>query len=1075
MTEAETTPDTREALVSQIPAVDLLVKLGFRYLPPAEARELRGGRRGQVLLEPILRQQLSAFNRVKWKGVERPFTADAIDEAIASLRDLPDEGLIQTSEKVFDLLSLGRSLPQTIGADTRHFTLRFIDWQNPQRNVFHVTEEYAVERSRADGRVSQPRLDVVLFVNGIPFAVIECKKRGAKTLDQAISDLRTYQRDDEIPRFFWYAQILVATNSEAALYATARTPKEFWAHWRENRADTDILNVLQRLLDPEEQAKMHWRRDEGPSILQERTITEQDRTIYGLLRPERLLEMVRHFIIYDGGVKKIARHQQVAAVKSAIRRVLERDPDGVRLGGLIWHTQGSGKSLTMVMLAKALALHPDIPTPRLILVTDRVELDKQIADTFKYCGYEPQRARDGRHLRRLLEDSKSGVITTIINKFEAALKAGPIANVDENTFVLVDEAHRSHFGAFHALMKKALKGACYVGFTGTPVVKDPQHNNLTRFGGFIHTYTLDNAVWDKAVVPLLYEGRHVEQNVDDKQLDLWFERLTQGKTKEQKADFKKKFANAEHLNRADQRLRMIAYDVASHFTNNFGEQGCKGQLVAPRKDVALRYKELLDEIGRMDPSLRITSEVLISGPTTREDDEEELPAAELPRVEAFWKEMMTRFGSEERYNESLTTRFKNDSDPQIIIVVSKLLTGFDAPSNTVLYLDKKLTGHTLLQAISRVNRTYEGKDYGYIVDYYGILGDLNKALSHYDALANFDEKDIEGALTPIADEIAKLPQAYSELMALFSGIKNQKDNGEFKKRLTEQDQRDTFYERLSRFGRLLHLALSSARWQDENDSEAVKHYKDDLRYFLELRAELKRQYAEVVDYAEYEKRIQHLIDRHIGATEVTRITPLVNIFDKEAFAAEVERVNGDGSKAETIANRMNRTIREKWEEDPAYYKRFSELLAQLIRSFKERRISENEYLKQVKEQLDELRQHEASGLPLSVADKPVARAFYGTLHDHLAELATLTPQEQRVISEELAHQIQTIVLPHANIVDWEQNVDVQNVMLNEIEDALLEAAKQHRFQFPSDHHLLDRILDEVLRIVKAHHGAKRRS
>ena len=208
---------------------------------------------------------------------------------------------------------------------------------------------------------------------------------------------------------------------------------------------------------------------------------------------------------------------------------------------------------------------------------------------------------------------------------------------------------------------------------------------------------------------------------------------------------------------------------------------------------------------------------------------------------------------------------------------------------------------------------------------------------------------------------------------------------------------------------------------------------------------------------------------------MTRITPLVNIFDKEAFAAEVERVSGDGSKAETIANRMNRTIREKWEEDPAYYKRFSELLAQLIRSFKERRISENEYLKLVKAKLDELRQHEASGLPLSVADKPVARAFYGTLHDHLTELTMLTAQEQRVISEELAHHIQATVLPHASIVDWELNMDVQNVMLNEIEDALLDAAREHSFQFPPDHHLLDRILDEILRIVKAQYGAKRRS
>jgi len=253
----------------------------------------------------------------------------------------------------------------------------------------------------------------------------------------------------------------------------------------------------------------------------------------------------------------------------------------------------------------------------------------------------------------------------------------------------------------------------------------------------------------------------------------------------------------------------------------------------------------------------------------------------------------------------------------------------------------------------------------------------------------------------------------------------------------------------------------------------MAHGIDDLRYFLENDAELKRQYAEVVDYAEYEKRIQNLIDRHVGATEVTKITPLVNIFDKGAFAAEVERVTGTASQAETIANRMNRTIREKWEEDPAYYKRFSELLKQIIDSFRSRRISENDFLRQVKEKLDELRKHETTGLPVSVADKPVARAFYGTLHEHLTELPSLGNAEVRSISEELAHVIQRAIEPYATMVDWEQNRDAKNAMLNAAEDALLDMASAHSFDFPTDHLLLDQLLEAVMRIVEAHYGVKR--
>lgn len=974
MPEHPTTPDTREKLASQIPAVELLMKLGFRYLPPAEALSLRGGRKSEVLLTPVLREQLTKLNRVRWRGREQAFSPDSIEGAIAALRDLPDEGVVQTSEKIYDLLSLGKSFPQTIEGDTRSFTLRYVDWDRWADNAFHVTEELSVERT---GSRETFRVDLVLFVNGIPFAIIECKPRGLKDLQQGISQHLRNQRPDGIPRLYWFAQLVLAVNGEAASYATARTSAEFWSAWKEPIPDSEVQQVLNTALPVDELVKLFWRRDDS-SELHERSVTAQDRALYGLCRPDRLLELTRLFIVYDGGQKKIARHQQYAAVKAALARVQEHEPDGSRRGGIVWHTQGSGKSLTMVMLAKALALHPAIRNPRLMLVTDRVELDKQICDTFRYCGLEPVRARDGRELRELIEQRKVGVITTIINKFERAVKGVGHLDVDNNLFVLVDEGHRGQFGSLHAMMRKALPRACFLGFTGTPVVMEEKRNNLRVFGEFIHTYTLDHAVRDQAVVPLLYEGRHIKQDVDEAQLDLWFERLMRDKTEQQKADFKKKFATADHLNRAEQRLWLVAWDICEHYSKTFANTGAKAQLVAPRKDVALRYKEIIDEICRSNPDMRISAEVLISAPDSR-DDFEDCEPSELPRVQAFWREMMARFSTEERYNESLTSRFKGDGDPQLIIVVSKLLTGFDAPSNTVLYIDKKLTGHTLLQAIARVNRKNEGKDFGYVIDYYGVLGDLNEALTHYEALADFDPADLAATLTPLSDEVGKLPEIYSDLWELFRTVKNKEDDEQFAACLQHQDQRDEFYARLSRFTRAFQVALSSARFLEEAPATTVARYRKDLKYFLNLRARMKQRHSEEVDYAEYEKRIQTLIDKHVGATGVTKITPLVNIFDKERFDAEVEKLGSDASRADTIASRTAKTIRENWAEDPAFYERFSRILQRIIEDYRAKRLTEAQYLANVSELMQKLRDKGTPDLPASLQHRAAARAFYGVV------------------------------------------------------------------------------------------------
>ena len=395
-------------------------------------------------------------------------------------------------------------------------------------------------------------------------------------------------------------------------------------------------------------------------------------------------------------------------------------------------------------------------------MTDRVDLDDQIYRTFPHCDMEPQQAQSGRDLAKQLSGPKSRIITTIIDKFENAVRKGKLRNESDNIFVLVDESHRGQYGAMHGRMRKVLPNACFIGFTGTPVMKK-EKNTINKFGGLIQpTYTIGRAVEDKAVVPLLYEGRDVEQRVDRKSIDRWFDMMTANLTKEQKADLKKKFTTTDQLNKAEQKVREIAFDISVHYRDNWQGTPYKAQLVAQDKSTALLYKKFLDEFGM------VSSEVLISGPDDREGNEE-VDEENLPAVQQFWKKMMAKHGSEEQYNKNLINAFKNGDEPEIIIVVDKLLTGFDAPRNTVLYLTRQLKDHTLLQAIARVNRLCEGKDFGYIIDYRGVLQNLNKAFDLYGKLEEYDQADLEMTLVDVAEEIDKLPRRHTDLLERVPG------------------------------------------------------------------------------------------------------------------------------------------------------------------------------------------------------------------------------------------------------------------------------------------------------------------
>ncbi len=1062
------TPSFKEDHISQIPAIQMLVNLGYMYLSPGAALKARGGKTSNVLLEEVLRKQLKEISSVKLSSTKTSYFSDSnIEAGILALKDITlVDGYISASQKAYNLITLGKSLEQSIDGDKKSFTLQYIDWKNIENNVFHVTEEYSVMRS---GSKEHYIPDLVLFVNGIPLTIVECKRPDMKApISQAISQHLRNQKEDGVRQLYIYAQALLSLSTNHGRYASNGTKEKFWSHWEESfkyKEDEEQykakLNTLKNTSLKEEVKKelfserfryvrSHFDNLENESILP----TEQDVYLYGLCSPKRLLDFTYNFIVFDNGVKKIARYQQYFAIKKTIKQIIKLE-NGKRKGGVIWHTQGSGKSLTMVMLAQAIAMEKSIKNPKIILVTDRTDLDDQITGTFQKCGILVNNAATGKQLVGLLESKSDAVVTTIINKFETAVKkiVNPLESHD--IFVLVDEGHRTQHGTFNIEMQKTLPNACFIALTGTPLFKKDK-NTLNRFGTLIDQYTVDKAVKDKAVVPLLYEGRHAFQKVNENPLDNFFAMISEPLSTYEKADLKKKFSRADQLNIAEQKILAQSWDITKHFEQNFKGTAFKGQLVCQNKISAIKYKQFLDQIGR------VTSEVVISAPDDREGEESaygKTPDA----VNAFWKMMMDEHGTNKKYQTNIVNRFKNTDDPEIIIVVDKLLTGFDAPRNTVLYLTRKLQGHTLLQAIARVNRIYPDKDYGYIIDYYGVLGALDDAIELYSSFDEFDSEDLQGTFTDIEDESKKLPQKHSELWDLFKIVLNKRDAEAYQQLLRDDAKRALFYDKLSAFARILKMALSSIEFHNNTEESLIKTYKEDLAFFMKLRTAVSQRYSDAVDYKKYEGQIQKLIDTHITTEKVEPITELVNIFDKDAFQEEVEKTLGLAAKADKIASRTDKHITEKMEEDPAFYKKFSEMLKDTIKDYELHRISEIQYLERVKDIMEKVLSRTDSDIPQNLENRDIAKAFYGITLDELKDKIQ-DDKIRQAVSAEIAISSDDII-NELKIVDWQTKVDVPKKMIFKIGDYLIDEVRD-KYQLDLSFREIDIIAEQIVDIAK---------
>ncbi|MBF4257153.1 MULTISPECIES: type I restriction endonuclease subunit R [Vibrio] len=1016
-------PKFQEEYSAKLPALTLLTNLGWSFLSPELALAARGGKNDEVVLREVLRSELQK-RTFTFAGKSYPLSEKAIDNLIAEVcSPALNEGLLTANERLYNHLLYGISVTEFIDGKKASPTVGLIDWQNPANNSFVFTEEFTVTRS---GGVESRRPDIVCFVNGIPLVVIEAKRpdgnaKKGPTIEEGISQSLRNQRHDEIPLLFAYSQMLLSINGNEGRYGTCGTPAKFWAAWREEDiSDDEMYAIKNKRLKDEQLAGLFSHRPakdldwyQSLTAAGELAVTGQDQLLISLLSPARLLEMTRYFTLFDKKAGKIvARYQQVFGIKRLIERINTRSSTGGREGGVIWHTTGSGKSFTMVFLSKALILHESLKQCRIVVVTDRVDLETQLSKTFASGGElagkkdkEAAMATSGKRLAEQIGKGTERIIFSLIQKFNTATKMPECVNNSSDIIVLIDEGHRSQGGENHIRMKQALPNAAFVAFTGTPLLKDDKTTN--KFGPIVHAYTMQRAVEDQTVTPLLYEERIPDLDVNERAIDSWFERITEGLSDEQKADLKRKFAKKGQVYGADDRIRLIALDIANHFIKNIDE-GLKGQLACDSKASAIKYKKYLDEAGLFE------SAVVMSPPDSREGNTA-VDEATTPEVTQWWKENV---GSqdEQAYTKHLIERFDKDDSLKILIVVDKLLTGFDEPKNAVLYIDKPLKEHNLIQAIARVNRLHPKKKFGLLIDYRGILAELDTTIQKYQDLASrtqggYDINDITGLYNQMSTEYKRLPQLYKQLWAIFDGVKNKNDIEQLRQvlipKIEDRDGelvdvhlkvREDFYEALTAFASCLKVALQSATFfEDKSFSDQDRrHYKETVKQFSSLRQLVQQDAGERIDYDEYAEQVKKLLDKHVVGVEVKEPGGVYEV-GKMGQKQQPEDWSEDKTRNETdiIKTRVTRMIEQELRDDPYAQEAFSKLLRQAIEEAEklfDHPLKQYMLFREFEEQVQDRRLNE---IPDAFVGNRHAQAYFGVFKKVLPEaLAVLDQQVQ---------------------------------------------------------------------------------
>ncbi|MCZ7554618.1 MAG: type I restriction endonuclease subunit R [Anaerolineales bacterium] len=867
------------------------------------------------------------------QGYNEVLIAKAMFDVNKAVSD-QSKSLYDLSKDLYGLLRYGVKVLPDVGENTE--TVWLIDWKNPLNNHFTIAEEVTV-RGEHDKRP-----DVVLYVNGIALGVLELK-RSVVGVSEGIRQNLDNQQNRFIKPFFGTVQLVMAGNDTQGLrYATIETPEKYYLTWKE---DSTVENLL-------------------------------DRHLLQLCEKPRFLEIIHDFIVFDAGVKKICRPNQYFGVKATQEYVRRRE------GGIIWHTQGSGKSLTMVWLTKWIREH--VTDPRVLVITDRTELDEQIERVYQGVNEDIYRTKSGQDLLTQLNAAKPWLMCSLIHKF-AGKEEGDIAGyVDElrrsltpdfkakgNIFVFVDECHRTQSGVLHEAMKQILPNAVFIGFTGTPLLKADKQKSIEVFGGYIHTYKYDEAVKDKVVLDLRYEARDIDQNITSQEkIDLWFDKKTKGLNDVALAQLKQKWGTMQKVLSSKSRLETIVADILLDMETKDRLQSGRGNalLVSGSIYQACKFYELFVSHG-FDKCAIVTSyrpsPSDIKGETTGEGLTEKL------RQYDIYEEMLGGKDPDVFEREVKKKFVEEPGQMKLLIVVDKLLTGFDAPSATYLYIDKQMRDHGLFQAICRVNRLDgDDKEYGYIVDYKDLFQSLEGSVHDYTsgAFDDFDEEDVAGLLSDRLDKgRERLEEAREAIKALCEPVDPPKDTQAYIRYFCAEDttDKDALKENEPKRLALYKLTVSLIRayanlaneMQDAGYSESeTETIKREVDYYEKVRTEVKIASGDYIDLKMYEPAMRHLIDTYIRAEESEKVSAfddltLVELIVERGPDAVNDLPEGIASNpeaiAETIENNLRRVIIDENPINPKYYERMSDLLDTLIQERKQRALEYEEYLSRI--------------------------------------------------------------------------------------------------------------------------------
>lgn len=1003
--------------------------LGYDYLGNWETRA------GSSNIEvELLTQNLRA------RGYDDAMANKAIDQlrkgaALGGGRDL-----YEANRDVYESLRYGAKVKP--GAGERYETVWLIDWHNPQANHFAIAEEVTISGQHTK------RPDIVLYVNGIALVTLELK-RSKVAVSEGIRQTIGNQSPEFIRSFFSTIQLVMAGNDvEGLRYAVIDTPEKYWLRWKESSAVEEPL----------------------------------DRDLLLLCAKDRLLELIHDFMVFDSGVKKTARHNQYFAVKAAQMRIAKRE------GGIIWHTQGSGKSLTMVWLAKWIREHQK--DPRVLLITDRTELDQQIKKVFDGVNEQIYRTSSGTDLIDTLNRSAEWLICSLVHKFRGSESD---AERDEaegdfiedlnatipsdfqakgNLFVFVDEAHRTQSGKMHDAMKELMPGAMFIGFTGTPLLKADKATTMEKFGSFIHTYKFDEAVADGVVLDLRYEARNIDQQLTSPtRVDTWFDLKTRGMTDLSKAELKRRWGTMQKVASSKSRAEQIVNDILFDMDTKPRLMDGRGNAILVGASIyqACKFYELFVDAGFKGKCAIVTSYQPSAGDIAKEDagagKTEKIRQYDIYRrmlADHFGESEDAAMSKVEQFEREVKERFVRDpGQMRLLIVVDKLLTGFDAPSATYLYIDKKMRDHGLFQAICRVNRLDgDDKDYGYIVDYQDLFNSLEVAITDYTsgALEGYERKDIEGLLS---DRVSKgredLEEALERVRALCEPVAPPKDTLQYQQYFCAREQgsaaqlkanepkRVELYKAVAAVTRTFANIASdmTAAGYTEAQTAAIR---SEIAHYADVRAEVKLGAGEDVDFKQYEAGMRNLLDTYISASPSEVVSEFADAgliqLIVQLGAGALDKLpagirNAPEAVAETITNNMRKVIIDEHALNPKYYDKMSELLDALIEQRRQGAIEYQEYLAKLLDAARKLGTEESDATYPAWADNGAKRAL----------VDFFSPQD------ELAIEVDTAVLLHKRD-SWVDNPLKERRIRNALEDALPPGFER---------------LDELLELVKARH------